>query len=164
MSDLDEALYALCLEIAVVWKDPRLLGSPPESPLYIVRTLPEDGAPLLSKTRRPVRGNDAVTVQIAEAPFQGARLFESLVKMALFDSWLGDDPKVVEARRFLHDKLKTVFAIFAEIPGLRERLFEAIGFKHYEPEDVRRLIGDDEHRESLWKFRPLPQVIDELAV
>ncbi|HXO43299.1 MAG TPA: hypothetical protein VN999_17745 [Thermoanaerobaculia bacterium] len=153
MSDLEDALHVLCLEIAFIWKNPRLLGSPYESQPEIVKTMAEDGAPLLSKTRRPVRGNKAVKVQICKESFEGARLFESLVRQALFDSWLtyGSDPEVVKARLPIHDKLKTVLSILAEIPGLRERLFEAIGFKHFEPEEVRRRMFEDD-RESVWNF------------
>lgn len=44
-----------------------------------------------------------------------------------------------------------MFSILAEIPGLRERLFEAIGFKHFEPEEVRRRMFEDD-RESVWMF------------
>lgn len=55
MSGLEDALHILCLEIAFIWKNPRLLGSPYESQPEIVKTMAEEwgATPLQDQTAGP---------------------------------------------------------------------------------------------------------------
>lgn len=158
MSDLERALHELLLEIAAVWREPRLLGSSTRSSPKYVLTHNVDGS-IVPEGKQPIRGATGVAVDVKEGMPQGAELAESLVNQALSDPWgYRDDTEVQKARTPINERLEEVFSQFAKVGGLRERLFESFGYKHYEPEEVHRLVerkADEDgfiDRRILWKL------------
>lgn len=159
MSELEQSLYELCLEIAAVWQEPPLWGSPSKSLPKVVVTRADEGGPTLPLTGRPIRGQNKVVADIREGKLEGAELAEYLVSQALFDPWgyRSDDPKVHLGRKPINAKIEAVFSMFDSMNHLPERLFEATGFKHYEPEEVRCLAREKTDgiidSSIIWKLR-----------
>lgn len=158
ISDLEQALYQLCLEMAKVWQEPRLLGSSSTSTPKIVVTRTDEGGPILPRTKRPIRGRDNVVVDVREGKLQGAELAKYWTRQALLDPWgyRSDDPEIVKGRAPINAKVKDVFSIFKKTSRLPERLFEALGFKHYEPDEVRLLAqesAETDDRTPLWTLQ-----------
>jgi hypothetical protein len=159
MPDLNQLLYELCLEIAAVWQAPRLLDSPSTSLPKVVATRAEEGGPILPRTKRPIRGHNEVTVDVRESKLQGTKLAESLASQALLDPWgyRSDDPEIQKAREPLNAKIEEVFSLLKTMDYLPERLFEAVGFKHYEPEEVLQRAREEANsasdRKVIWKLQ-----------
>jgi hypothetical protein len=160
-SDLEEKIHALCMNVASVWRNPRLLSSSSATVPKEVVTVAEGGALTLPLTKRPVRGAIGVEVRIREGKLVGPKLAEHWVKNALFDppEWMSGQNylEIQGARVPMRTSIADVFSALESMANLPERIFEAFGFKHYEPDQVREYaqqkLDDDGFREVIWRSR-----------
>lgn len=113
-----------------------------------VRTEVETGAPLLSKTRRPVRGTIGVNVATHEKQKDDRELTDEMLRSAMLDStpsWRSESEpeREQDVRGRIERYVSDLSQEFARIPNLNERIFDAQGFKHFEAHELASQLTEE---------------------
>lgn len=147
---LGSQIRDLLLAIGDLWRDDAFrpyLGSGYEREYVITQA--EDDKALLPLTRKPIRGSAGVAVNIERRAESSRNRIRELVVESLGkpSDWKTDEESktVQEKRQIIGTRVRGVISAADEVPGLRERMFEASGYKHYEPDQIRDAARERDH-------------------
>lgn len=106
-----------------------------------VCTSAADGAPHLPRTHWPIRGAPGVEVRVGEYDLKLKDAgTEDLIRATIDFEWQRERDPFREVKERLNSVIMTMFDALDEVPGLSERIFEAVGYKHYEPEELPQVV------------------------
>lgn len=113
-----------------------------------VRTEVQPGTAVLPKTKRAVRGTIGVRVATQQRAKNDRDIIREMLSGAMFGStpqWLSDSEREREdeGRKRIGLCLSSVFDEFGRIANLNQRIFESIGCKHYEPDELAAQLTEE---------------------
>jgi hypothetical protein len=109
-----------------------------------VRTEVETGAPLLSKTKRPVRGTIGVSIATQQKQKDDREITDEMLTSAMLDSTPSSErEREQDIRGRIEGYVSELSEEFARILNLKERIFDAQGFKHYEAHELARQLTEE---------------------
>lgn len=167
-SELQSSIADLCREIESLWA---LTGYKRGSPAgqKMVTTSVESGTPVLPKSGNPIRGIAGVEVRAGEPREKDSEtlIYELAYGSMLPSHWSAQYWNEEEAgmRERVRLSAAALFDEFDGVPNLNERIAEALGYKHYEPEELADLVRRKEQRDfAIEKALFFTQILsDELA-
>lgn len=136
-SEIKTLLENLCREMERLWvlTGYRSNSFPLSKP--IVTTIKASEAVVLPKTGRPIRGIGGQGVSKGETDYQDRSIIvNELVYGSILPRSSHHGKEETEARERMNLQGEALFSLFNRVPNLVERILEAIGFKHFDPEEL----------------------------
>ena len=109
-----------------------------------IKTEISPNATLLPNTNRPIRGAEGVSVVETSAYNRIALLVGKALKP--LEDWELEykSEEIKSSKALISQLLDELLVEFDNLPNLNERLFEALAFKHFEPDELSRIVKDQE--------------------